>query len=124
MNIAHPETSKQIHLLLVTCRDVFQYAARQKGEASSDYEQRSTLLRLSPEDMKVLGVKDGERVKLSNQIAELVVRVKTEKSCWQGVGFIPASPYVNRLTSYDPVKRRLPDFKRLEVVAETLVAER
>jgi formylmethanofuran dehydrogenase subunit D len=124
MSAAETPNKPRLSLILVTYRDVFQYAARHKGEAESNYEQRSTVMRLSPEDMKTLGTKDGDQVKLHNDSGELIVRVKTDKNCWQGVGFIPASLYSNKLTSYDPARGRLPNFKRLEVIAEPAASER
>lgn len=107
---------QEISIIIVTYRDVFQWAAKQKGISSSDYEDRSTIVRMSASDMKALGIVDDAPVRLRTSLAEVVVRAKLEPGCRQGFGFMPASPYSNKLASYDPEKGRLPNFRRIEAV--------
>lgn len=109
---------QEIPLIIVTYRDVFQWVAKQKGVMGSDYQDRSAIVRMSSSDLKALGIGDGATVKLRNAFADVVVRAKLDPSCKQGFGYMPASPCSNSLTSYDPAKGRLPNFKRIEVVVE------
>jgi formylmethanofuran dehydrogenase subunit D len=108
----------QIPLVIVTYRDVFQWATKYKENSWSKYEERSAQVRLSPIDLKSLEVANGAEVKLSSCAGEVVVRAKLDPSCPQGFGYMPVSQYSNILTSYDPAKAKLPNFKRIEVLAE------
>jgi len=116
MNNPGGPLGQEMPIVIVTYRDVFQWVAKQKGISSSDYQDRSTIVRMSSSDMKVLGIVDDAPVRLRTSLGEVVVRAKSDPGCRQGFGFMPASPYSNKLASYDPVKGRLPNFKRIEVV--------
>lgn len=104
-----------MELRLITYRDVFQWAARRRDAAA--YQQRSALVRLSPQDMKALGMKDGECVSLSNPRGEVVVVARADAHCPPGHGLMPLSPYANQLSGYDPESSPLPDFKDIPVTA-------
>jgi formylmethanofuran dehydrogenase subunit D len=75
------------------------------------------MVRLSPTDLKHLGLDDGAAVELKNKAGSLVVKVKSDPACQEGTGYMPASLYSNHLASYNPSISRLPDFKRIEVRA-------
>lgn len=116
MNNRGGQSGQEMPIIIVTYRDVFQSVAKQKGISSSDYQDRSAIVHMSSSDMKVLGIVDDAPVRLRTSLGEVVVRAKSDPGCRQGFGFMPASPYSNELTSYDPAKGRLPNFKRIEVV--------
>ena len=110
-----------MELKLITYRDVFQWAARRRDPAA--YQQRSAVVRLSPQDMKALGVKGGDTLSLSNPRGEVVVVAQADAHCPPGHGLMPFSPYANRLSGYDPALSPLPDFKNIPVTARTTSAE-
>lgn len=116
MNTHTGRLGQEISLVIVTYRDVFQWVAKHKGISNSDYQDRSAIVRMSASDLKALGIVNDAPVRLRTPLAEIVVRAKLDPGCRQGFGFMPASPYSNQLASYDPVKGRLPNFKRMEVV--------
>lgn len=119
MNSAQP----QISLIIVTYRDTFQWVAKEKEGLTANYQQRSAILNLSPQDREKLGILDNERVMLSNTQGVVVVKAKVDDKCQPGFGCMPVSPYVNRLTSYDPARAKLPDLKRVEVVVQATTAD-
>jgi formylmethanofuran dehydrogenase subunit D len=116
-------SKSQIPLTIVTYRDAFQWMIKEKEGVSTGYQEHSAILRLSPQDMEALGIGDNARVKLSNALGTVVVQAKADDKCQQGFGYMPVSPYINRLTSYDPAKAKLPDFKRIEVMVEATEAD-
>jgi len=101
-----------MRLKVFTVRDVFQYASKHSG---SGYEERSAVIRLSPQDIQALGIKEGAAVRVKNPVGEVVVRVKQDPSCPPGYGHMPLGPYANRLITYDPEASPLPPFKGFEV---------
>jgi formylmethanofuran dehydrogenase subunit D len=103
-----------LRLVIITHRDAFQSKARYKG----DYEALSNIICISPETLKALGVPQNSYLRVSNPYGEMIVKVKADPSCPQGYGFIPLSRYVNKLTSYEPERSPLPNFKGMEVMAE------
>lgn len=108
----------EIALVVVTYRDVFQWAARHTGESADDFQERSAIVRLSPEDMRALGTAPGRAVKLRSRAGEVVVRAEVDTGCRSGFAFMPVSPYASRLVSYDAARWSLPDFKRVEASVE------
>jgi len=112
----------EITLVVVTYRDVFQWAAKHQGESADDFQERSAIVKLSPEDMRALGTTSGRAVKLRSRAGEVVVRAEVDTGCRSGFAFMPVSPYASRLVSYDAARCNLPNFKRLEATVE-LTAE-
>ena len=111
-------TSKQgFPLTIVTRRDIFQRVSKEKG-LKEEYQELSAQVWLSPADMKALGIEEGARVRLRNEVGAIVVKANSDSGCPQEIAFMPISPYSSRLISYDPDKRRLPNFKQIEVLAE------
>ncbi|MDP6510040.1 MAG: molybdopterin dinucleotide binding domain-containing protein [Dehalococcoidia bacterium] len=101
---------------LITYRDVFQWAARRQDPAA--YQEHSAQVRLSPEDMKSLGVRSGDTVSLSNTGGEVVVLARADAHCPAGHGLMPLSAYANRLSGYDPQVSPLPNFKNIPVTIQ------
>jgi formylmethanofuran dehydrogenase subunit D len=109
---------EDIPLVIVTYQDIYQWVARQRDGLGDAYQQHSAVARLSPADLKRLGLNDGAPVELKNKAGSVVVKAKSDPVCQQeGTGYMPASLYSNRLASYNPSVSRLPNLKRIEVRA-------
>lgn len=106
----------QISLVIVTYRDVFQWVEKQREDGEDNYALRSAILHISAMDMRALAIEDGAPVMLHNDAGEVVVRAWCDANCQQGFGYMPVSPYVNMLTSYEPSRGKLPNFKRIPVM--------
>jgi formylmethanofuran dehydrogenase subunit D len=106
-----------IPLVIVTYQDIYQWVARQRDGWGDAYQQHSAKVRLSPADLKRLGLNDGALVELKNKAGSVVVKAKSDPTCEEGIGYMPASLYSNRLASYNPSVSRLPNLKRIEVRA-------
>jgi len=107
-----------IPLVIVTYQDIYQWVAKQRDGWGDAYQQHSAVVRLSPADLKRLGLDDGALVELKSQAGSVVVKAKSDPICQQeGTGYMPASLYSNRLASYNPSVSRLPNLKRIEVRA-------
>jgi len=108
---------KDIPLVIVTYQDIHQWVARQRDGLGDAYQQHSAEVQLSPADLKRLGLNDGASVELKNKAGSVVVKAKSDPACQEGIGYMPASLYSNRLASYNPSISRLPNLKRIEVRA-------
>ena len=109
--------SAPLELVLVTYNDGLLKIAETKDGKGSLYQQLAAVLWLSPDDLKLLGVNQGEAVELRSAAGTMVVRAKADPNSKPGVGYMPFSLYSLSLTSYDPAKATLPNFKRIEVTA-------
>jgi len=110
-------SKKGIPLIIITYQDIFQWVARQRDGLGDMYQQRSAVVRLSPTDLQNLGLDDGASVEFKSTAGSVVVEAKSDPACREGIGYMPASLYSNRLASYNPLTSRLPNFKRIEVIA-------
>ena len=107
-----------ISLAIVTFHDVFQRVAAERGVLTKGYQEHSALVLMSAEDMNALGIKDGATVKVSSSVSSVVLQAKRDTGGEPGFGYMPVSLYSNRLSSYQPTKSRLPNFKHITVVVE------
>ena len=98
-------------LKIVTYRDIFLWSEKY----SKDGRTNAAPIRLSPQDLKDLGVTEKGKLRLTSGEGSIVVDVLAEPKCQPGYGYLPVSPLVNRLTTCRPGK--LPDFKHIEVEA-------
>jgi formylmethanofuran dehydrogenase subunit D len=108
---------KGVPLIIVTYQDIYQWLIRQRDGWGDSYQAQSATVRLSPVDLKNLGLSDGDLVELGNEAGAIVVKTKSDPACEEGTALMPASLYSNRLASYDPSRSRLPNLKRIDVIA-------
>lgn len=106
-----------LELVIITYHDDFLKVAEIKEGTGSLYERLAAVVWLSPDDLKLLGVGDGKLVELRNGIGSIIVQAKSNPKVKSGTGHMPFSLYSIRLTSYDPAKGKLPNFKRIDVIA-------
>ena len=59
-----------VELKVVTFEDIFQYEAGEKSRFSDEYRQLSAVILLDKQDMASLGVKDGDKVLVENEIKQ------------------------------------------------------
>jgi formate dehydrogenase major subunit len=93
---------------------------------SLNREMGTGYVEISPTDAKHIGIKDGERVKVSSRRGEIQVKAKISRKVNRGVVFIPfhfAETAANILTNpaCDPVAK-IPEFKVCAVKVEKLAA--
>jgi formylmethanofuran dehydrogenase subunit D len=103
-----------VDVKIVTFRDIFQYEAGKKGRFSDEFRQLSAVILLDKQDMASLGVKDGERVLVENEINKVVVAAKTsDDEPHAGLAFMTNSPWSNQLVSDDLCNTSIPGFKSI-----------
>jgi len=104
-------------VIIVTFRDIFQYEAGKKSRYSDEYRQLSALILLDKQDMAGLGVKDGQRVMVGNELGRIVAAAKaSEDEPHPGLAFMTNSPWSNQLVRDDVCETSIPGFKRIEAV--------
>lgn len=89
-------------------------------------ELETGYMEISPTDARNLGIKDGERVKVSSRRGEILIKAKISRKVDRGVVFIPfhfVEAAANMLTNpaYDPTAK-IPEYKVCAVKVEKLAA--
>ena len=101
-----------VELKIVCFEDIFQYEAREKSRFSDEYRQLSAVILLDKQDMASLGVKDGDKVLVENEISKIVVAAKTsDDEPHAGLAFMINSIWSNQLLRDDLCNASVPGFK-------------
>ena len=101
-----------MELKIVCFEDIFQYEAREKSRFSDEYRQLSAVILLDKQDMASLGVKDGDKVLVENEISKIVVAAKSsDDEPHAGLAFMINSVWSNQLLRDDICNARVPGFK-------------
>jgi formylmethanofuran dehydrogenase subunit D len=104
----------EAEVTIVAFQDIFQNEARKKGLYTDEYRQLSAQIILDKQDMNRLGVKDGQRVLVKNEVGDVVVAAKTsDDEPHPGLAFMINSPWSNQLVRDDVCDTSIPGFKRI-----------
>lgn len=99
---------------IVTFRDIFQDEAGKKGLYTDQYRDLSARIILDKQEMAKLGAKDGQRLRVQNDIGSVVVAAKTsEDEPHPALAFMINSPWSNQLVRDDICDASVPGSKRI-----------
>ncbi len=106
--------SPEFDIRITTYRDIFQVEALESNRFGEDYKKLSAAVTMSKNDLAKMGLKSGDRVKLTNNNGSIVVEVKESKRDEPGgIAFMVNSPWSNALVSGDTAGRGIPEFKNI-----------
>ena len=107
-------------MILIPGRSSKQGTSLNKGKLKEEYKTVTSTLEINSEDMQRLGLENGDKVKLSNDIGQAVVSIKAQKpeNLPSGVLFIPYGPHSSQLMEGDTGSSGMPISKHMEVVIE------
>ena len=103
--------------VLNTGRSVPQGAAvEHKG--TEVYRTVSSACFLNPVDMMLLGIENGERVRVTTPAGHIVLTSRPAEGVTQGECFVTIGPYANHIISSETHGTGMPDFKSQRVDVE------
>lgn len=106
--------SPEFEIAITTYRDIFQVEALEYDRFGEEYRKLSALIIMSREDMKKMGIKTGDRVKLINDHGSIVVEARESKREEPGgIAFMVNSPWSSALVSGDTGGKGIPEFKNI-----------
>lgn len=83
-------------IVILTGRTIDQGCGKEIGKASKEYVDSVAICEMNEEDMKNLGVKDGERVKVTTEFGSVVLTAKKSRRIRSpGAAFMPYGPWAN-----------------------------
>ncbi len=107
----------EYEIKITTYRDIFQAEALERDRFGEEYRKLSAAIMMSQNDMKKMGFKPGDRVKLTNDHGSIVVELRESKREEPGgVAFMVNSPWSNALVSGDTGGRGIPEFKNISAM--------
>jgi formylmethanofuran dehydrogenase subunit D len=105
----------EVEVTVVTVRDIFQDEAGRKSRFSDEYRDKSAQIILDKQDMAGLGAKDGQKLRVKNDVGSVVVAAKTsEDNPHPGLAFMYNSPWSNQLVSDAVTGSSIPGFKSIK----------
>lgn len=114
-----------IEVTLTTGRTVSQGEAMHKGKRSEEYKNAAGICELDSEDMKALGARDGDAVRVSTDAGKVVVRAATTgQGAHKGIAFIPMGPWANLIVNFDTSSTGMPSFKGIAAKIELAKGEK
>ncbi len=108
------------NMLLVPGRSKQQGTTLNKGKLKADYQQVTSTVEMSQEDMQHLGFSEGDRLRLSNAIGEAIVTCTAGTGLPAGMLFIPYGPQSSQLMESDTAGSGMPLSKHLAVDVEKI----
>ena len=114
-----------IEVNLITGRTIEQGATMEISKFSSEYTNATAICELDKEDMKQLGIKEGDNVKVSSDVGSVILKARdTTQGPHKGIAFIPMGPWVNSITGTGSDSTGMPPFKGIDVKIEEAKDER
>ena len=106
-----------MEFILVTGRTMHQGESLHE-KCNESYMKACAICEMNKEDMKELGVKDGDVVKISSEAGEVHVYVKASDSLDRGIVFVPMGPWANAVIPSGTDSTGMPSFKGIGVRIE------
>ncbi|MFB3764810.1 MAG: molybdopterin dinucleotide binding domain-containing protein [Methanotrichaceae archaeon] len=95
---------------IITFEDIFQHEAEEKGIYTDDYQKLSARIIMDKQDTAKIGVKEGQNVKIENDVGSIVVTVKlSDDEPHPEMAFMTATPWASRLIREDICETGRPD---------------
>jgi len=109
----------KLKVSLLTGRTLRQGQGKEYGKLSERYWKSVAICEMDPEDMKYLGVKDNQSVKLSSDFGSVVLRaVKSLRAPHRSVVFVPYGPWASVVVNPRTHGTGMPSFKGIEAFLE------
>lgn len=114
MDIGKFLKSPEYDIMITTYRDIFQVEALERDRFGEEYKKLSAAISMSKNDLQKMGLKSGDRVKVSNNNGSIVVEAKESKRDEPGgLAFMVNSPWSNSLVAGDTGGKGIPEFKNI-----------
>lgn len=112
MDIGKFLKNPEYEIKITTYRDIFHAEALERDRFGEEYKKLSAAIILSRNDLQKMGLKAGDRVKISNNYGSVVVEAKESKKDEPGgLAFMVNSPWSNSLVAGETQGKGIPDFK-------------
>lgn len=110
---------------LISGRDIKQGTSMERyGKLSEKYAEVVSRLEINPEDLKALGVNDGDTIRVTSDEGSVIATAKSSTDVEIGMVFIAYGPWANVLSGTYTHGTGMPDFKSVRVTMEKAEGEK
>ncbi len=90
----------KLKVSLLTGRTIDQGTGKEHGKLSEEYQKSVSICQMDPEDVKNLGIRENENVKVTTEFGSVIMKVvKSKRAPHSGVVFIPYGPWASVLAN-------------------------
>ncbi|MFQ6065276.1 MAG: molybdopterin dinucleotide binding domain-containing protein [Candidatus Bathyarchaeia archaeon] len=115
----------KLKVTLLTGRTIDQGTRREHGKLSEKYQRSVAICEMDADDIKRLGIRENDNVKVITDFGSLVVRtVKSARAPHPGVIFIPYGPWASLIMDPETHGTGMPSLKGLPAEVEPAPKER
>lgn len=115
----------KLKVSLLTGRTVDQGVGKEHGKLSKEYQESVAICHMDPEDIKSLGLRESENVKIITDFGSVVVRlVKSPTAPHPKVVFIPYGPWASIVVDPETHGTGMPSLKGILAEIEPALEER
>jgi len=115
----------KLKVSLLTGRTIDQGTGKEMGKLSKEYLESVVICQMDPEDMKFLGIKENNNVKIITDFGSVVMKaVKSARAPHPKVAFIPYGPWANIIMNPKTHGTGMPSFKGIPAEIEPAPEEK
>ena len=115
----------KVKVLLLTGRTIDQGKGKESGKLSKEYLDNVVLCFFDPNDMKTLGIKEGQNVKVTTAFGSVVLKaVKSLRAPHPKVVFVPYGPWASLVMDPETHGTGMPSLKGIPAEIELESAEK
>jgi formylmethanofuran dehydrogenase subunit D len=103
---------QKLRVTLLTGRTIEQGVGKEKGKSSKEYFEACSMVYMDAQDMKKLGIKNGEKVTVTTPNGSVVLKaIKYPRASIPSLIYIPYGPWANAIVSDATTSIGMPSFK-------------
>lgn len=115
----------KLEVSLLTGRTIDQGTGKEMGKLSKEYLESVVICQMDPEDMKSLGVKENNNVKVTTDFGSVVMKaVKSARAPHPKVAFIPYGPWASLIMNPTTHGTGMPSLKGIPAEIKPAPKER
>ncbi|MHA1711005.1 MAG: molybdopterin dinucleotide binding domain-containing protein [Candidatus Freyarchaeota archaeon] len=115
----------RLKVSLATGRTIDQGRGKELGKLSEKYQSSVTVCQIDPEDMKRLGIKENQSVRVITEFGSVVLRaVKSLRAPHPGIIFIPYGPWASLVMKPETHGTGMPSLKGIPAEIEPAPGEK
>jgi len=108
-----------LKVMMLTGRTLRQGQGKEYGKLSEKYWKSVAICEIDPDDMKKLGITEGNSIKVTTDYGSVIVRVvKSLRGPHVGRVFIPYGPWANVIVNPKTHGTGMPSFKGVQATIE------
>ena len=115
----------KLKVLLQTVRTIDQGTGKEHGKLSEEYQESVAICQVDPEDMKFIGMREDENVKITTNFGSVVLRlVKSQAAPHSKIVFIPYGPWASLIMDPETHGTGMPSLKGIPAEIEPALEEK